>query len=213
MKKELFFEEIRKWVTEYYGEKAKVSLHEVSKNNNSKKHGLCVTYSTSNCGPTVYLEAFYEEYERGKTMTEVFEEILSIIDGHAVHEKVDLSFFCDFENVRPNICFRLISATKNKEMLEEMPHRLISDLAVVYFVSLSDRGIIQIDERAERPRLRKLLRRHCVCGQDNLLPGEAARLCQRQLCGGRTVQSASLLLQDPENCRIRQRFYRKIFPE
>ncbi len=141
MKKELFFEEIRKWVTEYYGEKAKVSLHEVSKNNNSKKHGLCVTYTTSNCGPTVYLEDFYEEYERGMTIKEVFEEILNIIEGHAVHEKVDLSFFCDFDNVRPNVCFKLISATKNKEMLEEMPHRLISDLAVVYFVSLSDRGI------------------------------------------------------------------------
>ncbi len=141
MKRELFYEEIRKRVTEYYGENAKVSLHVVSKNNNSKKHGLCVTYSTSNCGPTVYLEDFYDEYEKGRSLASVVKDILEIIEEHAVHEKVDVSFFSDFERVRPYICFRVISATRNMDMLGDMPHRLMSDLAVVYFVSLSDMGI------------------------------------------------------------------------
>ncbi|WP_022761668.1 DUF5688 family protein [Butyrivibrio sp. AD3002] len=141
MNKINFFNEVRDKAAEYYEGKGKVSMHEVDKNNGLKKMGICVTLVGGNCGPTVYLDDFYEEFLKGKSFGSVFNDIIRVIDQHLVGEKVDFSFFSDFDLVCDKICFRLISSKRNEEKLKEIPHRLMEDLAVTYFVSLSAMGI------------------------------------------------------------------------
>ncbi len=136
MNKERFFNEIIEKVSDYYGEEATVSAHDVMKNNGLKKHGLCVTMGNSNCGPTIYLDEAYEEYNNGKSIEVLTDEIIKTFEEHTVKNKVDLGFFREFDRVRPNVCFKLISSKRNEELLEGVPYRMTADLAVVYFVSL-----------------------------------------------------------------------------
>ena len=136
MNKELFFEKIREYVSNYYEGRAKVSVHDVRKNNGTIRHGLCVTLSDSNCGPTVYLDEAYDKYNEGECIEDIAEALVETFDTYAVSSEVDLSFFGDFDKVREAVCFKLISSEKNAELLKEIPNRKFSDLSVVYYVSL-----------------------------------------------------------------------------
>ena len=141
VRKEEFCNEVMERAMEYYEDRAKVSMHDVIKNNNQNKKGLCVTLIGGNCGPTIYLDDYYEEYESGRDFQSVFNDIINLLDRHLVEEKVDFSFFTDFDRIRDRIFFRLIGAKKNETMLKECPHRIIEDLAVTYYVSTTSMGI------------------------------------------------------------------------
>ena len=136
MKKEVFYNEIMEMMKDFYGDEANVSIHEVSKNNGIKKCGLCVTSALSNCGPTVYLDEFYEAYVNGTGLEEIKKDVIDIFEKHVVKDKVDVSFYEDFSKVKSQVCFKLVNAKRNMERLKNMPHRIMEDLAVVYFVSL-----------------------------------------------------------------------------
>ena len=139
--KEKFCNDVFDKARVYYKDRAKVTMHDVTKNNSLSKKGLCVTMIGGNCGPTIYLDEYYEDYAKGKSFESVFNDIISMLDMHLIDEKVDVSFFTDFDKIYDKICFRLVGAGSNKERLEGCPHRLIEDLAVTYFISLTSMGI------------------------------------------------------------------------
>ena len=141
VRKEKFYDEVMERAKDYYKDRANVSMHDVGKNNSLSKMGLCVTIIGGNCGPTVYLDDYYDEYENGKSFEDVFDEIINLIDTHLVEDKIDFAFFTDFNKVYDSIYFRVIGAKRNEERLKGCPHRLIEDLAVVYYVSMKSRGI------------------------------------------------------------------------
>ena len=141
VRKEKFCNDVLERATEYYRDKAKVSMHDVTKNNSLSKTGLCVTMLGGNCGPTVYLDDFYDDYENGRDFESAFNDIIRVLDMHLVKEKVDFSFFTDFDKIYDKICFRVVGEAKNRDILKECPHRLIEDLAVTYHVSLLPMGI------------------------------------------------------------------------
>ena len=97
MNKTDFFNMIYTRVSDYYGEDASVSMHDVMKNNGTKKNGLCVTLGNSNCGPTIYLDEMYEDFMDGKSVDFLVGEIIKAFDEHTVRSKVDLDFFKDFD--------------------------------------------------------------------------------------------------------------------
>ena len=141
VRKEEFFNDVMERAKEYYEGRARVTMHDVSKNNSFKKMGLCVTLLGGNCGPTIYLDDYFDDYENGQSFDSVFNDIVSMLDRHLVENKVDVSFFTDFNKVYDSICFRVVGAKKNEERLKERPYRLIEDLAVIYYISMKSRGI------------------------------------------------------------------------
>ncbi|WP_026528641.1 DUF5688 family protein [Butyrivibrio sp. VCD2006] len=141
VRKEKFYNEVMERAKEYYKDRARVSMHEVTKNNGLKKTGFCVTMIGGNCGPTLYLDEYYKEFENGKVFDSVFNDIIKMMDAHLVPEKMDVTFFTDFDRIYDKICFRLVNAKENEEKLKECPHRLLEDLAVVYYISMTSLGI------------------------------------------------------------------------
>ncbi|WP_026497155.1 DUF5688 family protein [Butyrivibrio sp. WCD3002] len=136
MKKEEFFEKVFERISAYYGDSADVSAHEVCKNNGLKKYGVCVRKSGSNCAPTIYLNDLYQNYMGDENVEAMANAAIGIFNEHLVDKEVDVSFFEDIEKVLPKICFKLISGERNAERLQELPHRMIGDIAVVYMVFL-----------------------------------------------------------------------------
>ena len=80
MNRDKFFDEIKNIITEHYGDEASVSMHNVRKNNDVVYTGVCVTKKNSNCGPTVYLDNYYDSYNDGKEISKIVEEIIGIVE-------------------------------------------------------------------------------------------------------------------------------------
>ncbi len=119
---------------------AKVSVQEVNKNNGKVLHGLTIQTKDSRVSPTIYLESFYENYkEQGMEIDVALERIAQIEMEHASPAKGLESVadnFRDPDFIRSHVVMALVNAEKNAEMLENVPHRMTEDLAVVYKVYL-----------------------------------------------------------------------------
>ena len=60
-----------------------------------------------------------------------------LYEENKIGSNFDITFFTDFSNVRNRICYKLVNAERNKEMLSDMPHIRILDLALVFYVLLN----------------------------------------------------------------------------
>ena len=105
------------------------------RNNDVKRYGISISREHEQISPTFYVDRYYDDYQRKKiTIEETAYEILSQmknirsrnIDG----SRLSLSF-ADFES---SITYRLISAEKNTELLENTPHVPFLDLAVIFTI-------------------------------------------------------------------------------
>lgn len=120
----------------FMGEEAEVRLHQVTKNNGVALQGLSVMEPGSNLSPTIYLEDFYELYEKGKSLEQVFIRILELYEKRACAENFSSDWFCDFEKVKSRIVCKLIHYEKNAELLKHVPYLPFLDLALVCYCLL-----------------------------------------------------------------------------
>lgn len=135
-------ENIPAYLTEHY-KGAKIG--NISKLNGVSKDGLIITAEHSTITPIVYLESFYEKYSSGDVLDKILLEIAKEFSDALDSNKDTIAHFAnpfDFEKVRNRIIPKLINAAANKELLDNIPHRQIADLAVIYQVHYTmDNGI------------------------------------------------------------------------
>lgn len=136
MKLEEFALEVQQEVEKRMGSEFEVSLQDVHKNNHVIMQGLCVKKKGLNIAPTVYLESFFEAYQEGKEMEEILETLLQIVREGVPTKSFDTGFFQDFQKAKEKICYKLVNAEKNKELLEQVPHIPFLDLAVCFYYPL-----------------------------------------------------------------------------
>lgn len=116
---------------------ASVEIREVPQNNSLALTGITVYEKGRNIAPAVYLEGFFEEYRDGKTLDEICRIIEEINRRATPDTNFDLSGIMDFSAIKEKICYKLVNADKNAALLNEMPHRLWQDLAIIYYVPVS----------------------------------------------------------------------------
>lgn len=117
--------------------RAEAHIIETSKNNTPKLTGISITEGTSNVSPIIYLEPFFEQYLCGRNIKEIAEEVISIHREHKETQEWDVSYIVDYEECAPLIRAALINYEGNAKMIEDMPHRKILDLAVVYYIDVT----------------------------------------------------------------------------
>ncbi|MGN1147742.1 MAG: DUF5688 family protein [Lachnospiraceae bacterium] len=144
-----FIEKTQKSICEFFGDGARVEVKEVIKNNGVILQGVVIIKEAETIAPTIYLNAFYEEYKRGKPFGRIVYEIVKIYERNKITDKINLDFFLDYNAVKGRIFQKVINYEKNKKVLENMPHVRFLDLAVVcYYAYMNDlfgRGSIQIE--------------------------------------------------------------------
>ena len=111
----------------------KITVCDVPKNNGIVLTGLTFTQDGINISPTIYLDKFYQEYEEGQSMEEIVEEIKKIYHQSKMEGDLNMDFFTNYENAKKNIVYKLINYEKNRELLEDVPHRKYLDFAIVYY--------------------------------------------------------------------------------
>lgn len=132
MNYQIFKDNIRHVIANQLGSDFTVTIQEIIKNNNTHLDGLTVLSDALNISPTIYLNYYYRQYQNGKSMDDIYREILMILRESMPKENIDVSFFTDYEKVKDRIVFKLINYERNRALLEKIPHMRFLDLAIVF---------------------------------------------------------------------------------
>lgn len=128
-----FTEKLKNALNKKLGEEYEIQSVQVPKNNGVMLQGLTIQKPEQNVAPTIYINGFLDAYNEGVPLTNIVERILDILQKDSPDGDVDMSFFHHFEKVKDRICYRIISAEKNLELLQKIPHKLYLDFAICFF--------------------------------------------------------------------------------
>ena len=132
-----FLEMICSALKDFYGNENRVRRANVRKNNGIILHGVTLINENSNISPTVYVDDFYEEYNKGcLTLGEIVNSIIKVGEEHAKEGDFSMDFFTDFEKVKSRLVFKLVNTEKNRELLKDIPSFPYMDMSYIFYCIL-----------------------------------------------------------------------------
>lgn len=134
----IFAETVKSAMEAHYGEDYRVTVQDVNKNNGLVLTGITILKKNSNIAPTIYLNQLFEQYQEGRTLENICREVIRIYEEHKVQTDFDVSCVTDFSKVQNRICYKLINANKNETLLANVPHVLLEDLAIIFYILVSN---------------------------------------------------------------------------
>ena len=123
---------------EKMGKDFRVFSSTVKKNNGVELTGIILEGRGCNTSPTIYIDDFFEDYEKGVSLEEIVEAVWQIFRKNRFEESVDLSNFASYEKAKDQIAFRLVNFEKNRELLKGVPYKIFCNLAVVFYYSVNE---------------------------------------------------------------------------
>ena len=146
----LSYEEFKTRISEeilgYLPEKFKdydVSIVPTLKNNEKNLDGLLIKDRQSNIAPNIYVNDFYDAYRDGMKLKDVCEKIAEIRTMTDPGGDVDPAKILEFKNVRDHVYVSLVNYELNRNYISERPYRRFMDLAVIYYINISECDLIQ----------------------------------------------------------------------
>ncbi len=127
-----FKQRILELMRQEFGGAAVISIQDVIKNNDTRLDGLTVFSEGCNVSPTIYLNDYYRQCEKGRGFPDIFQEILRIYRENIPESSIDLSFFTAYDKVKTRVVFKLINYERNRDLLSKIPHFRLLDLALVF---------------------------------------------------------------------------------
>ena len=129
--KEQFTNDVKETLEER-GVDVTVAVNTVNKLNDSYE-AMTVTPEGSNVGVNVNIDRFYDAVQDGADYDEVvYNAVRTVEKGIAQRPEVDVSALTDYEQMKDKLIMEVVSADANAEMLENIPHQKMEDMAVVY---------------------------------------------------------------------------------
>ena len=135
-----FLNAVRDYINET-DTKVRASVYSTVKNNGVKLCGISFSREGYNASPTVYMENYYTEYQRGDDIPDIAERLLDLYYENDLSVNFDMSFFDDFERIKKRLYIKLINREKNEDFLKEAPYEEFLDLAIVPYVRICDKKI------------------------------------------------------------------------
>lgn len=135
-----FAEEVRERLTGKIEGISEIEIKQVLKNNSVTLWALLFKDEKSNITPTIYLEPFYARYEEDTEMDDIVRMISNSYRESRINQQVDFAFFKDWETIKSRVAYRLINHGRNEELLKQIPHKEVLDLAKVYYVVVQECG-------------------------------------------------------------------------
>jgi hypothetical protein len=122
----------------------KVEFHSISKVNQTLD-GLNIVSTEERdlkMTPTIYINDMYEHYKKCNDLDKVLGDAAGSIEK-ALEQLPNLPDIRDFNKAKDNIIMQLINTEQNKKMLENLPHREIKDLSIIYrwSMDINEEGI------------------------------------------------------------------------
>lgn len=143
---EVFADTVKSVMETIYGDDYRISIEPVTKNNGTHFTRLAFHKKGTNIFPAVYLDELFEAYQNGMTMEEVCRNVRNTYERCKPKQDFDNTRLTDFNQVKDLICFKLVNAEKNREMLADTPYIPYHDLAIVFYAVMakSEGGVASI---------------------------------------------------------------------
>lgn len=138
MKYQEFIENVKEHIAEKLPTSHKIVLQPVLKNNGTVYDGLIILDPILNISPTIYLNPYYHRYLSGIDLEDIYEDILITYKENLPKKDFDISLFKDFSKAKERIVMKLVNKEKNQELLQDVPHILFHDLAIIFVCAVYD---------------------------------------------------------------------------
>lgn len=125
-------ENIREHLPEEFKD-AKINSGESRKINESYD-GITVLKEGQTIAPAINLNQLYGDYQRHGDMDRIFETIGEIVTKQP--DGVDLGALESYDLAKENLFIRVSNAETNKDLLDQVPHETVGDLAVTYHIMI-----------------------------------------------------------------------------
>jgi hypothetical protein len=132
-----FIGDITEMVSKMMGEEYNVRIYKVTKNNSLELDSLVILKSDHNFSPNIYLLPYYEEYLQGAGIKEIAVKICKTYKENSI-PRLKENFSYSYENMKPFIIYRLVNYSRNKKLLEKIPHMKYLDLAITFHCLVRD---------------------------------------------------------------------------
>ena len=114
------------------GADVELTARRVDKMNDSYD-AITVRPVDSSIGVNISVEKAFAAYENGTPIPEIAEHFADAVEkGFRESPQVDLESLSDYEQMKSKLSMEVVSAEKNAELLESVPHERMEDMAVVY---------------------------------------------------------------------------------
>ena len=115
------------------------SLEQVTstKTNNQKYTGIQVRAEGNPVCPVFYVHNLYKDYLSGKYTLHECSSILIREIGEHMKLSFDIKSLLNYDNIKDDIRVRLINYEANEELLEDLPHFRMLDLAAIFYYSIN----------------------------------------------------------------------------
>jgi hypothetical protein len=142
MSYESFIKEVRKKLEDIINQKLDdgvVVVRNVLKNNNVRMKAVSILRKEESTTPTIYLNNYYLDYKRGRTVENICYEIFEMYLGSVNEFKSDINLndIVEFEKIKNIVYYKIVNYEMNKEQLSNIPHFKFQDLALVFFIMIS----------------------------------------------------------------------------
>lgn len=120
------------------GEGGNITINHVIKNNGCEMDGLVIMGKGKDIAPTIYLDSFYELYTNGENIKNIIRQIEVIYEQNKNNVTFDVNILKHFDTIKDKIVYKVVNYRSNEKLLEQVPHKRILDLAVVFYCLLDN---------------------------------------------------------------------------
>lgn len=133
MSYESFLRLIKEEVKKRLGEEYETDLNQVRKNNGLLLDGLMIRCNMDKIMPSIYLNPYYEKYQKGESIIDIVNEVIKAYDGAKEETgRIAIPARMEFEEVKSRIIYRLVNYEKNHLLLQAIPHYRILEFAITF---------------------------------------------------------------------------------
>lgn len=120
-----FKENVTTVIQNRLGSNVKVTIQEIIKNNDTHYDGLTILSNQLNISPTIYLNFYFKQYLKGRSLEEICHDILSVYEENKPSGNIDISFFTNYEQVKNVLCLNLSIMNRIKICCKNPSHKNI----------------------------------------------------------------------------------------
>lgn len=141
--KQQLMEDLKEALSRRVGTEVAVEENEVHKLQQESYDGIVVRKENESIGVNVDATRLYSDLEQGRAYEDVLHYAVDIAQkGFEDAPKIDISQIMNYEVMKHSLITQLIPVAGNEDMLANIPHKQIEDLALVYRFSVGRDSIL-----------------------------------------------------------------------
>lgn len=140
MEYRIFCDDLKAEVERVMGPDYDVRFESVLKNNHVKYDALVIMKRGEHIAPTVCLNGYYDEYNKGQKISDIAQSLIAWYEQHKGQLTIVPEVFYDYDNIRDNIFVKVINAKMNETLLKRLPHICYYDLAMIAYWEVEHEG-------------------------------------------------------------------------